>query len=123
MGGYVSVRGWLEINHEQREPAQRIIDAQGDDLYAGGWAFPNRPFNWSLYLFYGGDIREQGVGWLREQVGVLARMPPVDDDGDMPAGFFLLDHEDGTSWGWTVRDGRVTDGPTPAELRWFAGRP
>ena len=46
------------------------------DLYSGGWAFPERPFNWALYVFYGGDIREAELPWLREQVESIAALPP-----------------------------------------------
>ncbi len=61
MGMYASVRGWLEIDFEQRVTAERIIGQNRHELYSGGWAFPSSPFNWSLYLFYGGDIRHSVV--------------------------------------------------------------
>jgi hypothetical protein len=48
MGMYVSVRGWLEADREQRAAVQAVIDAARRDLYSGGWGFPERPFNWSL---------------------------------------------------------------------------
>lgn len=123
MGMYVSVRGWLEFNHEQREQVERILAKHGDDAYAGGWALPVRPFNWTLYVFYGGNIRELAVASFREQVAELARLGPVDDDLDMPAGFFLLSDERQQSTSWTVRDGLVVDALAPTELRWFAERP
>lgn len=120
---YVSVRGWLELDHRQRPQVERIIDAHRDGFYSGGWAFPAAPFNWSLYVFYGGDLRESAIGWLRDQVSELARVPPVDDDQDQPAGLFLLSDERQTSALWTVRDGRLDETPAPPQLRWFAQRP
>jgi hypothetical protein len=119
---YVSVRGWIELAHEQRGEVERIIDADRNH-YSTGWAFPAKPFNWTLYVFYGGDIREQDVPWLRHRVDRIAALDPVDEDGDLPAGFFLLDDERQHPVGWTIRDGRVTESPAPAELRWFAERP
>jgi hypothetical protein len=68
MGMFVSVRGWLQVDHQQREAAESIIAAAHQDLYSGGWGFPVRPFNWSLYVFYGGDIKEAELPWLRSQV-------------------------------------------------------
>jgi hypothetical protein len=52
------VRGWLQVDHKQREAAESLVAAAHHDLYSGGWGFPSRPFNWPLYVFYGGDLRE-----------------------------------------------------------------
>jgi hypothetical protein len=60
---YASVRGWLEADHQQREAIEAVIEAARRDLYSGGWGFPERPFNWALYVFYGGDIREAELPW------------------------------------------------------------
>lgn len=120
---YVAVRGWIEVDHGQRSQVERIVEAHRHELYSGGWAFPAAPFNWQVYVFYGGDLRESSVGWLREQVAEIARLPPVDDDGDMPVGFFLLGDERQQSFGWFVRDGRLDEGPAPSELGWFARQP
>ena len=95
MGMYVSVRGWLEADHKQRKAVEAVISAARQDLYSGGWAFPERPFNWKLYVFYGGDIREDQVPWQRDQVESMAALPPVDDDGDMPIGLFVLSGKHG----------------------------
>jgi hypothetical protein len=123
MGMYVAVRGWLEVDHAQRQQVERILAEYGEDAYAGGWAFPGKPFNWTLYVFYGGDIRESAVASLREQVAELARLEPVDADLDMPVGFFLLSDERQRSTSWTVRDGQVLEARAPAGLHWFAERP
>jgi hypothetical protein len=123
MGMYVAVRGWLELDHKQRQQVEQIVAEHSQDPYTDGWAFPTRPFNWTLYVFYGGDIRESAVASFREQVAELARLAPVDDDGDRPAGFFLLSDERHRSTSWTVRDGLVVETPAPAELHWLAERP
>jgi hypothetical protein len=55
---------------------------------------PERPFNWTLYVFYGGDIRKAELPWLAAgQVESMAALPPVDDDGDMPVGLFVVSDE------------------------------
>jgi hypothetical protein len=120
MGMYVAVRGWLELDHKHRSRVEQIIEAHRDDHYSGGWAFPARPFNWSLYVFFGGDLRESAVEWLRGQVSEIACLPPVDDDGDRPAGFFLLTDERQDSSTWSVRDGRLEQTATPQALHWLA---
>jgi len=114
---YMSVRGWLQADHQQREAIEAIIGAARRDLYSGGWGFPDRPFNWSLYVFYGGDIQEGELSWLREQVESMAAMPPVDDDGDMPAGLFVISDERAAVHVWEIRDGMLRDRPAP-ELSW-----
>ncbi|MFV2017386.1 hypothetical protein [Micromonospora sp. LOL_023] len=80
--------------------------------------YASAPFNWTLYLFYGGDIREAGLPWLREQVTELAAMRPVDDDGDRPAGLFLVTDERGGACLWQVRGGSVDEGPATS-LAWL----
>ncbi len=117
MGMYASVRGWLEVDHQHRDDVESVIAAAYRDLCSGGWGFPARPFNWSLYVFYGGDIREDELPWLREQVERMAALPAVDDDGDMPVGLFVLSDERGAVRVWEIRDGMVHDRPGP-ELAW-----
>jgi hypothetical protein len=97
---YVSARGWLQVDHQQRDAVEAIIAEAHDDFYAGGWSFPRKPFNWSLYVFYGGDIRVSGLPWLRSQVDRIAAMEPVDDDGDMPIGLFVLTDETAQVTAW-----------------------
>ena len=117
MGMYVSVRGWLEAGRRQRDAVEAVIAAARRDLYSGGWGFPEHPFNSALYVFYGGDVREAELTWLRGQVENLAALPPVDDDGDMPVGLFVLSDERAAVSVWEVRDGKVRDRPAP-ELQW-----
>jgi hypothetical protein len=119
MGMYASIRGWVEIAFEQRVSAERIIEQNRHDLYSGGWAFPPKPFNWTLYLFYGGDIRQGEVPWLRHQVEQLARLPPVDEDDDWPQGLFVVTAEESEDARmWQIREATVTDLPAP-RLSWL----
>ncbi len=78
MGMYVAVRGWLEFDQEQLTQVEQALAKYSHDTYAGGWTLPAKPFNWTLYVFYGGDIRESAVSSFREQVAALARLEPVD---------------------------------------------
>ncbi|GLY49339.1 hypothetical protein [Lentzea sp. NBRC 102530] len=115
MGNYVSVRGWLELSHEQRDAVREVVAAHHHDLYSAGWAVPEKPFNWTLYVTYGGDLRVQALDWLRTQVAAIAKF--ADDDGDHPVGFFLLTGEVDDARAWIVRDGEVHEGAPPGELR------
>lgn len=82
-----------------------------------GGRSPEHPYNWALYVFYGGDIREAELPWLLEQIQSIAALPPADDDGDMPVGLFAISDERAAVTAWEIRDGRVRDRPAP-ELPW-----
>ncbi|MEV3980821.1 hypothetical protein [Nonomuraea sp. NPDC049758] len=111
MGMYVSVRGWLELGFAQKPDADRIV--ADDDPYSGGWAWPVKPFNWTLYLFYGGDVREGALHEIRAKVERLAALPPLDEDGDRPRGVFVVTDERGRARCRHVREGAVLDVPAP----------
>lgn len=68
-------------------------------------------------MFYGGDIREDELPWLREQVERTAALSAVDGDGDMAVGLFVLRDELAAVRVWEIRDGMVHDRPGP-ELAW-----
>jgi hypothetical protein len=68
-------------------------------------------------VFYSGDIREAELPWLREQVSRLAALPPVDDDGNLPLGLFLLSDERDVVSLWEIRDGMLHDRLSP-EFAW-----
>ncbi|MDI6105891.1 hypothetical protein QLQ12_45700 [Actinoplanes sp. NEAU-A12] len=93
MGMYASARGWVEIDFKQRSSAEEIIRRHEDWHYSGSWPFPAKPFNWTLYLFYGCDIREDELPSLRAQVTELAALPAIDEDGDRARGLFLVTDE------------------------------
>ena len=115
---YASARGWVEIDIKQRSSAEEIIQRHQDGQYSGGWAFPAKPFNWTLYLFYGGDIREGELPWLRAQVTALAALSAIDEDGDRPRGLFLITDERGGAVTWQIRDGGLEEFPAPS-LSWL----
>src|SRR5689334_15980939 len=115
MGMYASARGWVELDFAQRSSAEDIIRRHQDGHYSGGWALPAKPFNWTLYLFYGGDIREGELPWLRAQVAELAALPPTDEDGDRPRGLFLITDERNNAVTWQIRDGIVDERPCLGE--------
>ncbi len=116
MGVYVSVRGWLECDKEQLERVKDIITAHDDGHYVGGWGFPTKPFSWTWYVFYGGDIREAEVDWLLDQLREIARIPASDEDEDLVRGFFVASHESEGSSEWRVSGGQVMI--TPAKERY-----
>ncbi|WIN00456.1 hypothetical protein ACTOB_004165 [Actinoplanes oblitus] len=119
MGMYVSARGWIEIDAEQRASAEEVLRRHEDGHYSGGWAFPAHPVNWTRYLFYGGDLREGQLPWLRAQLAELAALPAVDEDGDRPRGLFLITDERGGAVTWQIRDATLRESPAPS-LSWLA---
>jgi hypothetical protein len=119
VGVYVSVRGWLECDEKQLDAIEAIVVSGDDNPYAGGWGLPRRPFGWISYVFYCGDVREQAVDWLLDQLGDIARIPASDADGDRVRGLFLASHEvDGMSE-WQIRDGQVFITPADGRYRYL----
>jgi hypothetical protein len=116
MGVYVSVRGWLECDREQLAFVKDIIGAHDDGHYIGGWGFPTKPFSWTHYVFYGGDIRESEVDWLLDQLREIARIPASDEDEDEVRGLFVASHEIEGASEWQIHDGNVL--VTPAKDRY-----
>ncbi|SOE24456.1 hypothetical protein SAMN05442782_1084 [Streptomyces sp. OK228] len=107
MAVYVSVRGWLECDRAQLSAVKAIIAKHTDDHYSGGWGFPKHPFNWTSYVFYGGDIQEADVPWLRDQLAEMATLPPLDEEDSDVQGLFMLTHEVDGLIEWQIRDGRI----------------
>ncbi len=107
MGTYVSVRGWLECDEQQLTAIQTVISTHDDNHYSGGWGLPRQRFNWTCYIFYGGDIREQALDWLLGQLRAIAEIPASDEDNDPVRGLFLATHEANGTSEWQIRDGQV----------------
>jgi hypothetical protein len=106
VGVFVSVRGWVECWGEQFAQVRDIARAEADSTYGGGWAFPERRYNWADFAFYGASIRESGLDAFLRQVRMIAAVP-ADEDGARVVGLFLVSHEvDGMSE-WQVREGAV----------------
>ena len=105
MGIYVSIRGWLECDKQQLAAIEQIITTHDDGFYTGGWSLPRKPFNWTCYLFYGGDLREQEVDWMLGQLREIAQIPASDADNDLVSGLFLASHEETGASEWQLRDG------------------
>ncbi|MFF1483897.1 hypothetical protein ACIGZH_08445 [Streptomyces sp. NPDC058319] len=107
MAVYVSVRGWVECDNSQLAAVKEIIASNADGHYSGGWGFPVQPFNWTSYVFYGGDIREGSVAWLLDQLREMAALPPANEDLPEVQGLFMLTHEVDGLAEWQVRGGGV----------------
>ncbi|MER7722621.1 hypothetical protein [Streptomyces sp. NPDC096323] len=119
MGVYVSIRGWLECDETQLAAVRQIISSHEDGHYANGWGFPRRHVNWTHYLFYGADIREQALDWFAGQIREIARIPPSDEDGDLVRGLFLVGHEVDGAAEWQVRDGQLFIAPADTRHRYL----
>jgi hypothetical protein len=97
------------------DPGWRDARGEGQDPAGGPLDDAERPAP-DRFLAHP-DIREAELPWLRGQVESMAALPPVDDDGDMPVGLFVLSDERAAVNVWEVHDGMVRDRPAP-ELEW-----
>jgi hypothetical protein len=107
MAVYVSIRGWLECDQEQLASIKEILESNPNEQYSGGWGFPVRPFNWTSFAFYGGDLQEADVPWLFDQLVAIAALPASDEDEDRVQGLFMATHEMTGLAEWQIRGGEV----------------
>ncbi|WP_240634311.1 MULTISPECIES: hypothetical protein [Streptomyces] len=96
-----------------------MISKNVDGHYSGGWGFPDRPFNWTSFVFYGGDIQEGDVPWLYDQLKEIARLSVSDVDGPGIQGLFVATSEVKGAVEWQIRDGGVHIVPIGEELRYL----
>lgn len=52
--------------------------------------------------------------WLHDQLSQMAALPPLDADGDMPLGLFVLSDERGAVTVWEISVGKISDRPAPS---------
>ncbi|MEN1988185.1 hypothetical protein [Paenibacillus hubeiensis] len=100
MGKYVSVRGWLECDEQTVHEVRKIrddytekyndtlLDKSKLEMYQSGWTFPETQINWTAYVFYGADIREYYLDFMRKQLSEMAAISDI-------TGYFLIDDHDG----------------------------
>lgn len=82
MGYFFSLRGWLETDEEERdiviETLQSMIDSEDDvsKLYLKGWCWCNVIINWTSYIFYGADVRPEGLDQMEDTLARLLKLCP-----------------------------------------------
>ncbi|HET7077342.1 MAG TPA: hypothetical protein VFM49_07815 [Chloroflexia bacterium] len=115
MGYFYSLRGWLEFGSDDfdrvigqiKSLQQRYLEDDQASLYMSGWCWPSKPFNWTVFIFYGGDVKLPGLD-LFETV-----LKAVCDLGCKVEGYFHAQGEDGAenlvyrivNDAWTVEPG------------------
>ena len=113
MSRYVSIRGWLECDYEDIEEIKNIIneykikkewivndsDINKLELYQGAWKLPEKPVNWTAYIFYGADINSGYYEYIKEQVEEILKINKEID------GFFkCTDEEEVYSREWIIEN-------------------
>ncbi|WP_217560327.1 hypothetical protein [Paenibacillus sp. GbtcB18] len=115
MGKYISIRGWFECEEHDvskvkeicREFTKNYSDTELNyntrKLYQSGWVFPENQVNWTTYIFYGADIREYHLDFIKQQISKIAIIPEI-------TGYFLIDdHEGEKKICWQVFDGHFVE--------------
>jgi hypothetical protein len=119
MATYASVRGWIECDPDQLDEIKEIISGKPHELYSGGWGFPGHAFNWTSYVFYGGDLQVQDLPWLRGVIEEIAAIPPCDEMDVRVQGFFLVTCETEGVIEWQIRDGGLHEEPNGCRLAYL----
>lgn len=115
MGKYISIRGWFECEEHDVSKVKEInmkftenysdteLNYNTRKLYQLGWVYPENQVNWTTYIFYGADIREYHLGFIKEQISEIAVIPEI-------TGYFLIDdHEGEQKLCWQVFDGHLVE--------------
>lgn len=113
MARYISIRGWLECDHQLVEKIRMIITnyaetRKGDNyetykLYNQGWTFQNNIINWSSYIFYGADIKEYYLEFIRNEILCILEL-----DEDIEGSFFI-DYEEGERERWDIINKKIIE--------------
>ncbi|MGL5081492.1 MAG: hypothetical protein ACRC8A_08390 [Microcoleaceae cyanobacterium] len=98
MAYFYSVRGWLEVEPEKFERLTTAVEwiqthqpqDSEKELYAQGWCWQNTLINWQCYLFYGADMKAEGLIFFREMIDWLIA------EGLNLSGYFHAQGEDGS---------------------------
>jgi hypothetical protein len=115
MSRYASIRGWLEWYEDDLSDLKFFLENYNAEkehnlndyeiqLYKKGWNFPQSTFNWTSYVFYGGDIRIYGVSYFHE---LFSRIAAKFDDYD---GYIQVNLEEETyELKWHIKAGVLTE--------------
>lgn len=111
MAKYVSVKGWLQCEysqvehikhiiqkHENRTEDGKIVQQEQKRLYNKGWHYPEEIINWTAYIFYGADIKEDCLNFIEEEIKEIV------ENIEEIEGMFFLDFEEGETTCWHIRE-------------------
>jgi|BioPla2DNA2_1021312.scaffolds.fasta_scaffold132903_2 hypothetical protein len=116
MGHYVSVRGWIECDKSNFPAIEKIIDKyrisfqkysisqETAELYQKGWQIPKDIINWTAYVFYGADIRQYNLDFIKDQIIEIGEI-----DVDIRAYFFIDDDENIKNYNWKLFEGVLSE--------------
>ncbi|MDE6312569.1 MAG: hypothetical protein K2M46_02955 [Lachnospiraceae bacterium] len=109
MAKYVSIRGWIECEHNQVANIKKIITDYGNRidfespicqenvrLYNKGWCYQSATINWTSYIFYGADVKEYYLCFIEEEIREI-----VNRNFELE-GIFFLDYEEGERKCWKI---------------------
>ena len=116
MAMYTSVTGWLGCEHSQVEEIRKIIsgcefstefeyimDYETRKFYNKGWCFQKEGINWTAYVFYGADIKDYCVDFIKTEIKEIAGK--IDEVN----GLFLFQHEEGEIICWKIVESNITE--------------
>ena len=126
MDRYVSLKGWIELDPAAL-PALRALLAQSVGAYqafgltkhaalqlSNGWHVPRGAAGRVHFVFYGAELKQAHVPFVRFQAEQIARAQP-DGGAGHPAGRFHLDPldpaADGAAQVWRCAGGTLHVGP------------
>ena len=124
MGRYVSFSGSLMCSASQIPIIKKAIDAFPElknnglltkeqiQLYVQGWVFPESKINWMNYVFYGADINEIAIDFMKGQIQLIIDTLKKDggeDEADIEGLFYLRPEDDDLFKVWVIQNGIISE--------------
>jgi hypothetical protein len=125
MGKYVSISGSLLCSESQLPLIRTVIENfSGEnifllprdqiELYNQGWVFSKAQINWTKYVFYGADVRESAVDFVKAQIqAIMDNLVQSSTEGgteELLEGLFCLKNEDNLQFVlWIIANNKIIE--------------
>ena len=115
MSRFALIRGWFECPFDECEKIKttvRNFTEQAEkygltrsnvELYITGWHFPKSPLNWVSLVFFGANINEIALPFIRDMFILVSAL-----SGDI-SGEFYIEDEEGSSMVWKFHNGNLNE--------------
>lgn len=128
MARFVSLSGCLNCTQNQVQLIKEIIhdfttnydrnliSEEQVQLYLQGWYFPDVRFNWTNYIFFGGDIKQSSLSFFKDLINFIIQEICIKNqtdsnvDLDRLDGHFVIKEEDSDRLLlWVIKDSIIIE--------------
>lgn len=115
MSRFALIRGWFECPFDECEKIKTTVSKFTEqaekygltrsvvELYMTGWHFPKSPLNWVSLVFFGANINEIALPFIRDML-IAASVASEGISGE-----FYMEDEEGSSMAWKLHNGNLNE--------------